>query len=54
MINDARGGGDQLQMIFALQTLLDHVHVEKAEKAAAVAETQRDGSLRLKDESRVI
>ena len=38
MVNDAGRCGDQLQMILALQALLNHVHVEKPKEAAAVTE----------------
>ncbi len=54
MIHHARRGRDQVQMVFALQPLLHHLHVEKAQKAAPKAEAQRGGGLRLERERGVV
>src|SRR2546422_1079321 len=48
-----RGGGDQGEPEVPLQPLLDDLHVEQPEKAAAEAETQRLGGLRLDREGRI-
>ena len=43
----ARRGGDEVDIEFALEPLLNNLHVQQAEKAAAKAESQRDGIFRL-------
>ena len=40
-------GGDDVEVVFALDTLLDYLHVEQSEESAAEAESQRNGGLRL-------
>ena len=45
---------DQLKVKFALQTLLDYLHMQHAKEAAAEAEAQRNGALRLKRERGVV
>src|SRR5690606_22081965 len=47
LIDHGGGGGDQVQVVLALQTLLDDLHVQHAEKADAETETQRVGAFRL-------
>ena len=42
LVAHARRGGDQVEVVFALQPLLDDLHVQQAEEAAAEAEAQRD------------
>jgi hypothetical protein len=39
-IHHARRSRDQREVIFALQPLLDNIHVEQTEKSAAKAEAQ--------------
>ena len=41
-IADAGRGGDQVDLEFALQALLDDLHVKQPEEAAAEAEAERD------------
>ncbi len=54
MVNDARRGCDDVQIVFALQPLLDDLHMQKPQEAAAETEAQRDGGLRLKGERRIV
>src|SRR5579863_555867 len=50
LVADAGSGGDQRKVELALQTLLNDLHVEQAEKSAAKAEAQGDGAFRLEEE----
>ncbi|CNV17779.1 Uncharacterised protein [Salmonella enterica subsp. enterica serovar Bovismorbificans] len=45
-INHGRRSGDQIQIVFAFQTLLNDLHVQQAEEAAAEAKAQRRGAFR--------
>ena len=54
LVLDRRRGGDEVQVELALQALLDDLHVEQAEEAAAEAEAERDRALRLVDEAGVV
>ena len=47
LVLDARRGGQQLEVVLALQPLLDDLHVQQAEEAAAEAEAERDRRFRL-------
>ncbi len=47
LVDDARERGDEVEVKFALQPLLNDLHVQHAEEAAAEAEAQRDGRFRL-------
>jgi hypothetical protein len=47
-------GGDQVQVELALQPLLDDLHVQQPQEAAAEAEAERGGGLRLVGERRVV
>jgi hypothetical protein len=52
---DNRGQrGDDVQIVFALQPLLNNFHVQKAQKTAAEAEAKRHRRLRLEGEGRVV
>ncbi len=53
-IAHAGRGGDQVDAELALQAFLHDLHVQQAEEAAAEAEAQRDGVLRLVEERGVI
>ncbi len=44
----------QIQIVFTLQPLLDDLHMQQAQKAAAEAESQRHRILRLEDERGVV
>ncbi len=43
-VADAGRGGDQRQIEFAFQALLNNFHVEQAEEAAAKTESEGDGT----------
>ena len=43
LVDDARERGDEVEVKFALQPLLNDLHVQHSEEAAAEAEAQRDG-----------
>ena len=47
LVLDRRRRGDELEVELALQALLDDLHVEQAEEAAAEAEAQGDRALGL-------
>ena len=53
-VANARRGGDQVDIEFALQPLLDDFQVQQAEKAAAETEAQGHGILRLEAERAVV
>ncbi|MND80258.1 hypothetical protein D3C80_720260 [compost metagenome] len=53
-IHYRRCGGDQLQIVFTLQTFLDDLHVQQAEEATTEAEAQRGGALWLIEQGGVI
>ena len=46
VVLDVRHGGDEVQIELALEPLLDDLHVQQAEKAAAESEAERGGRLR--------
>ena len=54
LIDDGGQGGDQIQVKFPLQPLLDDLHMEHAQKAAAEAEAQGHGALRLEGQGGVV
>ncbi len=54
LVDDARRGGDEVEVIFAGQPLLDDLEVEEAEEAAAEAEAQRRAALHLEAERGVV
>ena len=45
-----RRGRDEVEVVLALEPLLDDLHVEQAEEAAAEAEAERGRGLRLEGE----
>ena len=53
-VQHARRGRDQVHVELALEPLLDDLHVQQAEEAAAEAEAERDRRLRLEEERRVV
>ena len=50
LVAHAGSGGDEVEIEFALEPLLDDLHVEQAEKAAAEAEAESDRAFRLEEE----
>jgi hypothetical protein len=54
VVAHAGRGGDEVELVLALQPLLDDLHVQQAEKAAAEAEAQGDRALRLEEERGVV
>jgi hypothetical protein len=54
LVDHGGGRGDQVEVVFALQPLLDDLHVQHAEKAAAKAETERVGGLGLVEQRGVV
>ena len=54
MVDDRGQRGDQVQVKFPLQPLLDDLHVEHAQKAAPEAKAQGHGGLRLKAQGSVV
>ncbi len=53
-VNHARSRGDQIQVVLAFEPLLDDFHVQKPEKAAAKAETERVRRVGLEAERRIV
>ena len=53
-VEHARRGRDQVHVELALEPLLDDLHVQQPEEAAAEAEAQRRRRLRLEEERRVV
>ena len=54
LVDDAGRGGDQIEVELALQPLLNDLHVQKAQEAAAEAVAQGHGGLRLEGQGRVV
>ena len=54
LVAHAGRGGDQVEVELALQPLLDDLHVQQAEEAAAEAEAERDRTFRLEEERRIV
>ena len=46
LVDDARIGGDDVHVVLAPQPLLDDLHVQQAEEAAAETEAERDADSR--------
>ena len=53
-VQHARRRRDQVHVELALEPLLDDLHVQQAEEAAAEAEAERHRRLRLEEERRVV
>ena len=53
-VDDRGRGGDEVEVVLALQPLLDDLHVQQAEEAAAEAEAERLRGLRLEGEGGVV
>ena len=54
VIDDGRCRRDELEVVLALEALLDDIHVQEAEEAAAETEAECNRRLRLKDERRIV
>ena len=54
LVDHRRRGGDEVEVIFAGQPLLDDLEVEQAEEAAAEAEAERRAGLHLEAERGVV
>jgi hypothetical protein len=54
LVDHRRRGGDEVEVIFAGQPLLDDLEVEQAEEAAAEAEAERGAGLHLEAEAGVV
>ena len=54
LVDDAGGGGDEVEVELALQPLLDDLEVEQAEEPAAKTEAERGGALHLVGEAGVV
>ena len=54
LVDDGGQGRDEVEVELALQPLLDDLHVQHAEEAAAEAEAEGDGALRLVGERSVV
>jgi hypothetical protein len=52
LVDDARRGDDEVEVVLALKALLHDLHVEEAQEAQAEAEAQRVGGLGLVRERR--
>jgi hypothetical protein len=53
-VDDGRRAGDEVQIIFALEPLLDDVHVQQSQEPAAKSEPQRGRHFRLEVQRRVV
>ena len=54
VVLDAGRGGEEVQVVLALEALLHDLHVEQAEEAAAEPEAERLGGLRLVGERGIV
>ena len=54
MVDDGGICENQIHIVFAREALLDDIHVEQAEEAAAEARAEGDGAFRLGDERAVV
>ena len=54
LINNARQRGDEVEVKFALKPLLNDLHVQHPEEAAAEAEAEGDGAFRLEGQAGVV
>ena len=54
LVDHGGGGGDEVEVVLPLQPLLDDLHVQHAEEAAAEAEAQGLGDFRLVEEGGVV
>ena len=54
LVRHAGRRGDELEVVLALEALLDDLHVEEAQEAAAEAEAERRRALRLEGERGVV
>ena len=53
-VDDRGRGGDEVEVVLALEALLDDLEVEQAEEAAAEAEAEGGGGLHLEGEAGVV
>ena len=54
LVHYVGGRGDQVQLVFPFQPLLDYIHVEQAQETAAEPEAQSGRGLRLKEQGRIV
>ena len=54
LINNVGRSSNQRQIIFALQTLLDNIHMQQSQKAAAEAKAQGRGCFRLEHQGSIV
>jgi hypothetical protein len=54
LVDHRRGGGDEVEVVLALEPLLDDLHVEQPEEAAAEPEAERLGGVGLERNARVV
>ena len=54
LVAHAGSGGDEVEIEFALEALLNDLHVEQAEEAAAEAEAEGDGAFGLEEEGGIV
>ncbi len=54
LVDDRRIRGDDVHVVLAPEPLLDDLHVQQAEEAAAEAEAERDARFGLEDEGGVV
>ena len=53
-VNNVRRRSNQAQIIFALQSFLNNVHMQQSQEAAAEAKAQRNGCFRLKYQRSIV
>src|SRR5215831_13442764 len=54
LVADARSGSNEVEIVFALQSLLNNFHVQQAKEAATEAEAERGRAFRFEEERRVV
>jgi hypothetical protein len=54
LVDHGRRGGDQVQVVLALEPLLDDLHVQHAEESRNGNQTQRDRGLGLELQRRIV
>ena len=54
LVDNAGGGGDEVEVVFPLQALLNDLHVQQTQEAAPEAKAQGDGGLRFIGEGGIV
>src|SRR5581483_10867166 len=54
LVLHAGGGGNEVEVVLALEALLDNLEVQQAEEAAAESEAERDGGFGFEVEARIV